>query len=161
MDQEPQGKRLVMPGGYERAEGDELLPWTFVEERLLRAENFWLATASPGGRPHVTPVWGAWVEGALYFDGIPTARWARNLAANPQMEAHLESGTKVVILEGTAEDLTTSAETAAKIVEAWTAKYGMLQPEPDTRGILRLRPRRVRAWSRFPNDATYWSLPQT
>lgn len=60
---------------------------------------------------------GAWVAGALYFDGIPTARWARNLVANPHAAVHRESGTDVVILDGLVEDLVTGAEVAARIIE--------------------------------------------
>jgi hypothetical protein len=154
--EEPRGARLEMPRGYEVASGDELLPWAWAVERLERAENYWLATTRPDGRPHVTPVWGVWVDGALYFDGIPTARWARNLAANPALAAHLESGDAVVVIEGTAEDLVTEADLGASIVAAWQAKYGRLLPRPATSGILRLRPRAARAWSRFPDDATRW-----
>lgn len=110
------------------------------------------------GQPHVTPLWGVWVDGALWFDGIPTARWARNLAANPAIAIHLESGDDVVILERDAEDVdaVTDADLAARIVEAWEAKYGEALPQPATRGIFRLRPRAARAWSRFPHDATRW-----
>jgi hypothetical protein len=73
-----------MPEGYQVAADEEpLLPWSRVVERLEQAQNYWLATTWPDGRPHVTPLWGVWVDGALYFDGIPTARWARNMAASP------------------------------------------------------------------------------
>ncbi len=150
-----------MPRGYQSpAEGEGLLPWRHVVERLGGALNYWLVTTRPDGRPHVTPVWGAWVAGALYFDGIPTARWARNLAANPHAAVHLESGTDVVILDGLVEDLVTGAEVAARIIEIWTAKYGRLLPQPNTSGIFRLQPRMSRAWSRFPDDATRWTFPE-
>ena len=51
------------------AEG--LLPWSHAAALLERAPNYWLATVRPDGRPHVTPVWGAWVHGRLYLDGHP------------------------------------------------------------------------------------------
>ena len=126
-----------------------MLPWSYAVERLERARNYWLATVRPDGRPHVTPLWGVWVDGALWFDGPPTTRWARNMAANPAVTVHLESGDDVVILEGVAEDVeaVTDADLAARIVAAWDAKYGRLHPEPAIQGIFRLRPRTARAWS--------------
>src|SRR5947208_996633 len=71
------------------AEG--LLPWSHAEALLRSAPNYWLATVRPDGRPHVTPVWGAWVESALYIDGNPHAQWMRNLRSNPAISVHLES----------------------------------------------------------------------
>ena len=87
--------------GFSRATGP-LLEWRDVEARLRDAHTYWLATTRPDGRPHTTPLWGVWVDGALYVSGFPAATWARNLAANPACSAHLESGKEVVILEGTA-----------------------------------------------------------
>jgi hypothetical protein len=143
-----------------------LLPWSHAESRLEQDRNYWLATTRPDGRPHVTPLWGVWVDGALYFDGLPTTRWGRDplrrvpRAANPAATAHLESGDDVVIIEGIVEDLTTTPELAARIVATWYAKYGRLAPEPDTRGIFRLRPRTARAWSTSSlADGTRWRFP--
>lgn len=160
----PRARRLALPAGYEVAADDAgLLPWSRVAEWLARSRNFWLATTRPDGSPHVTPLWGAWMDGALYFDGIPTARWARNLAANPAAAVHLESGDDVAILEGVVEDIesVTDADLAGRIIAAWDAKYGRLHPEPAARGIFRLRPRAARAWTRFPDDATRWRFPDT
>lgn len=156
---EPQRSRLLMPAGYQ-VPSDEtpLLPWAQVVERLERAENYWLATTRPDGRPHVTPVWGVWVMDSLYFDGIPTALWARNMARNPAIAVHLESGTDVVVLDGIGEDVATveDHELASQIVQRWDAKYGRLTPDPAADGIFRLRLRSARAWSQFPDDATRW-----
>lgn len=146
-----QTSRLVLPKGYRAPSDDgELLPWSGIVERIEQALNYWLATTRPDGRPHVTPVWGVWVDGAFYFNGIPTARWARNLATNPSLAVHLESGTDVVILEGVAEDLVTDPGIGARVIDAWMAKYGRLGPEPATEGNFRLRPRTARGWSQFP-----------
>ena len=153
---EPRASRLALPQGYQVAAGEELLAWPRMVERLEQATNYWLATTRPDGRPHVTPVWGVWVAHALYFDGIPTARWARNLAAHPAVAVHLESGADVLVVEGDAEDLTTDANLGDRIVGAWRTKYGRLEPDPATRGIFRLRPKTARGWSRFPHDATRW-----
>ncbi|MDP9381112.1 MAG: pyridoxamine 5'-phosphate oxidase family protein [Chloroflexota bacterium] len=155
----PRPRRLKMPAGYLAAADEEtLLPWSHVVARLEQARNYWLATTRPGGQPHVTPIWGVWVDEALYFDGIPTAQWARNMATNPHIAVHLESGDDVVIVEGEAEDVPsiTDAHLATRIVKAWDAKYGRLHPSPATDGIFRLRPRTARAWTQFPDYATTW-----
>jgi hypothetical protein len=156
---EPAASRPHAPG-YSIPTGEEgLLPWSHVEQRLESARNYWLATTRPDGRPHVKPLWAVWVDDALYFDGAPTTRWARNLATNPAATVHLESGEDVVILEGTVEDLTTDAELGARVAAAYSAKYGLalvdpILPQPATRGIFRLRPRLALAWASFPTDVT-------
>jgi hypothetical protein len=153
-----QGRRLKMPRHYQAASGDDLIAWSGVEEKLSLARNYWLATSYPDGRPHVTPVWGAWVADRFYFDGIFTARWARNLAENPAAAIHLESGDEVVIVEGIVDDVVTDQALAEQIIGQWQAKYGRLLPEP-AGGMYRLTPRAARAWSRFPDDATKWEFP--
>ncbi|MDQ3327445.1 MAG: pyridoxamine 5'-phosphate oxidase family protein [Chloroflexota bacterium] len=159
---EPRASRLRLPPGYaEAATQEAIVPWQHAEERIEHARNYWLATTHPEGRPHVAPIWGVWVDGALYFDGIPTARWARNMAANPAVVVHLESGDDVLIIEGVGEDVerVADADLAARIVAAWDAKYGRAHPRPASDGIFRLRPRAARGWSRFPDDATRWRFP--
>jgi hypothetical protein len=154
---EPTATRLNMPRLYKSASGTELLPWSHVVERLERAINYWIATSSPAGRPHVTPIWAAWLSGTLYFDGIYTSRWAQNLTAHPSISIHLESGTDVVILEGIAEDTVPDVSTAASIVETYAAKYGSPLPEA-AKGMYCLQPRVVRAWTRWPDDATKFTF---
>ena len=80
-----------------------MLPWEFVEERLTAAPNYWVATVSLGGAPHVRPVDGVWVDGALCFGGSPETRWVRNLQHDPRLSVHLPHDDEVIILEGTAD----------------------------------------------------------
>ena len=42
-------------------------PWEETRRVLETAEVFWLATVRADGRPHVTPVAAAWLDGTLYF----------------------------------------------------------------------------------------------
>src|SRR5579875_2497243 len=122
---EPQARRPQAPSGYSFGKsGAPLLPWSFVEQRLEAAQNYWIATTRPDGRPHVTPVWGVWIGRALYLDGSPATRWARNLAVNPAVAVHLESGEEVVILEGIVNDMTADSDLGARIIAAWDTKYG-------------------------------------
>ncbi len=41
--------------------------WSQAQDELAVAEVYWLSTVRPDGRPHVTPLLGIWLEGALYF----------------------------------------------------------------------------------------------
>lgn len=127
-----------------------------MDRRPTIAETYWLVTITPAGRPHATPVWGVWIACALYLDGIPTARWARNLANDPCAVIHLESGIDVIVLDGEVAETHTDFATRTEIVARWRAKYGRLEPEPVGRGLFCFRPSVGRAWSRFPHDGTRW-----
>lgn len=41
--------------------------WRRVSCGLEDAEVYWLSTLRSDGRPHVTPLLGVWLHGALYF----------------------------------------------------------------------------------------------
>jgi hypothetical protein len=65
----------------------------------------------------------------------------------------------VVILDGLVGDLeTTSVELGTRVVQAWHAKYGRLEPEPVTSGIFRLRPHSVRAFTGSLDRGCVWQL---
>ena len=61
------------------------VPTSWVEGRKCvdDAELYWLSSVRPDGRPHVTPLLGVWLDGALFFCTGDTERKAKNLAANP------------------------------------------------------------------------------
>jgi nitroimidazol reductase NimA-like FMN-containing flavoprotein (pyridoxamine 5'-phosphate oxidase superfamily) len=153
-----------MPDGYgvpETAEG--VLPWSFVEERLAPAKNYWIATVRPDSRPHAMPVWGAWLDGKLYIEGSPETVRHRNIRSNPQVVAHLESGDQVVIIEGEAKEVGKPPRSLGeRLSEQMTAKYGPgYAPGPDTwdeGGLFEITPKKVFAWSRFPDDTTRWTF---
>jgi Pyridoxamine 5'-phosphate oxidase len=132
-----------------------LLPWSHAVERLEAAREYWVTTADRDGRPHAVPVWGAWVEDVLLFGGGPT-RWARNLAANPEVVVHLESGVDVVIVEGRVTRTTDDDPLSEAAQDAYEAKYQFRHPPP----FWVLRPRVAFAWTDFPKDATRWRFDQ-
>jgi hypothetical protein len=136
------------------------LSWKHAEERLVRSRNYWICTARPDGRPHSIPVWGYWIDGAFYFGTARSSRKARNLAGNPAVSMHLESGDDVVIVEGRVAEVK-DRETFRKIDDASTAKYKMpLMTVPGETVIYCLQPRVVLAWTEknFPHDATRWEF---
>src|SRR6187549_1297311 len=102
----PRAERPTVPEGYGCPADDEgMLTWAWAEDQLTRAANFCFATSRPNGRPHSSPTWAVWLDGKLYFDGSPETRRMKNIAANPHVSVHLESGNEVVILEGTASSV--------------------------------------------------------
>jgi hypothetical protein len=153
------------PPGYVPPGTDttELLPWSWVEERLVAAPNYWIATVSPSGRPHVRPVDGVWVEDALCFGGAPEAAWARNLTTNPAISVNLASYNDAVILEGRAELITDqshplAAPSSAALHKKYPQYYsGDAQPfQP----FWLMRPTTAYAWAldTFPKGAARWTF---
>jgi Pyridoxamine 5'-phosphate oxidase len=143
--------------GYGIPSGSKgLLPWGFAEERMAAAQNYWVATVRPDGRPHLTPVWGVWVDGVFYFGSGPQTRKVRNLAENPSVAVH-PAGDDVVIVEGVAEMIVEpDPALAEQVYAASVAKYGM--GSHDIEGSYAVRPRVVFAWTAngFPNTTTRW-----
>jgi len=153
---EPVAGRPDFPG-YGISEEPPDASWPDAVARLTAARSYWVATATPEGRPHAMPVWGIWLEGAFFFSTDPGSRKGRNLAASPDVVVHLESGDDVVILEGRV-DHPTDAGLLQRFSDAYFEKYAVrLEPGPGF-GIYRLRPRRAFTWRErdFPQSATRW-----
>lgn len=99
------------PAGYflDAQSGSGLLSWEHVDAALAEARNYWVATAGPRPHcvPHCMPVWGIWdaEPREFTFSTGPTTRKARNLDANPYAVVHLESGDRVVVVEGPAREI--------------------------------------------------------
>jgi len=156
-----------MPNGYGVPETDEgLLSWAWAVERLEAARNYWFSTTRPDGRPHAMPAWAVWLDDTLYFDGSPETRRARNLAMNPALSVHLDSGDEVVILEGVSELAgVPTRPLAERLVAAFTAKYAASHDyhptadQWDEGGLWILRPRVAFGWKDFPGSVTRWRFP--
>ena len=103
-------------------EGTGLMSWDDLSAKMRDALSYWLATTRPDGRPHVVPVWGVWLDETFYFSTGPTTVNARNLAANPAIAIHLESGEDAVILEGRAEPVS-EPSLVGRINEVYVPKY--------------------------------------
>lgn len=150
-----------VPPLYGMKSPHKFLPFNHAEDRLTKSRNYWICTTRPDGRPHSIPVWGFWLEGALYFGTARSTRKARNLAHNPAISVHLESGDDVVILEGIAQEVNISDKSTVKKLDAVSrAKYKMpLMVVPEA-VFYCVRPRVVLSWteSDFPNNATRWQF---
>ena len=137
--------------------------WNHVSERMKAARNYWIGATRPDGRPHVTPVWGVWLDDTFYFGAGRNSRKARNLAANPAIVVHLESGDDVVILEGLAERLTAMDPALyERIAAGYAAKYAGFRPNPPSKQepLFAVHPQVVFAWleSDFVRTAARWRL---
>lgn len=150
-----------VPPLYGVKERKKFLPFSHAEERLARSRNYWICTARPDGRPHSIPVWGFWIDGAVYFGTDRSSRKAKNLAHNPAVSVHLESGDDVIILEGAAVEVNLSDKSIfKKLDDASRAKYKMPLMVVPEGVIYAVRPRVVLAWTEkdFPNNATRWTF---
>lgn len=103
--------------------GSGLLPWSWVEERLLRSHDFWLATVTADGAPHLMPVWAVWHEGKLWFSSSNGSRKARNLGSEPRCTVSTENPLQPVVVHGRAQRVT-GRGTLTAVLEAENAKYG-------------------------------------
>jgi hypothetical protein len=165
---EPAASHPYIPdyGPHETSDSRNLLPWSWAAERLGKAHNYWIATTQPDGRPHMTPVWGIWLEAVFYFSTGPRSRKARNLAVNPHCVVSAEHADQAVIVEGVAQRVIHPA-LLKQIAEVYSAKY-QWHTEPTQDGVrdehgnegpvIAIRPSVVFAWDKFPQDATRWNF---
>jgi hypothetical protein len=128
--------------------------------RLEKSKNYWIGSTCPDGRPHIMPVWGVWLDGAVIFGTDRGSRKARNIRANPLATVHLESGDDAVILECSAREVTDARE-IAEIDTAYLKKYKMkLTDAPGVPFILAMKPNVAFAWHErnFAVSATRWKF---
>ncbi len=100
--------------------------WGKGRRELQDAEVYWLSTVRPEGRPHVTPLLGIWLDGALYFCTGPDERKAKNLARNPR--CILTTGCNRldgldIVVEGQAAKVSDPAELRS-VAGTFESKYG-------------------------------------
>jgi pyridoxine/pyridoxamine 5'-phosphate oxidase len=150
-----------MPAVYAMKPRKQYLAWRHAEDRLTRSHNYWLCTTRGDGRPHAMPVWGMWLDGAFYFGTGTTTQKARNMARNPAVSVHLESGDDVVIIEGTVEPLALSDKPVVQRLDAVSrSKYKMPLMVSNESRLYRVVPRVAFAWTEkdFPKNATRWEF---
>ena len=108
------------------SEGATATPWAEGRRQLEMAEVYWLSTVRPDGRPHVTPLVGVWLDGAMYFTTGLEERKAKNLEDNKSCIIttgcnDLTKGLDVVI-EGMAVAVR-EADKLQRVADAYNAKY--------------------------------------
>lgn len=147
----------VLPAG----EGSGLVPWSWAEERLVRSRDYWIATRRPDGRPHLSPVWGVWRDGALEWSCSARSRKALDLAADPRCSAATADPEQPVVVDGTAEVVADRDELVAFTAAAngkYDGGYGDVALDTATVTAFRLRPATVIALDEadFTGSPTRW-----
>jgi general stress protein 26 len=133
-----------MPGYGTESSNKGLIPWAEAEQRLIASTNYWVATVSADGAPHLMPVWGVWHGGRLWFSSGGRSRKVRNIAAAPRCTISIEDALSPVILSGVAT-ITTDRADIRTFVEVGNAKYegGYYSEEfldPATNATVKLAP---------------------
>jgi general stress protein 26 len=104
----------------------EATPWPDAIVLLEQAELFWVSSVRLDGRPHVTPVVGVWVDGALYFGSGPEEQKSKNLGANPHCAVTTGCNTWNegfdVVVHGDVEILRDRSQ-LQRVADAFLAKY--------------------------------------
>lgn len=150
----------TLPAG----EGRGLLPWSWAEERLMRSHDFWLATVTSEGVPHLMPVWAVWLEGRLWFSSSNGSRKVRNLAREPRCTVSTENPLEPVVVQGRARQVTDRGALSL-MLEAENAKYGtaygMDMVDPGSNSVFALLPEWVFALdsSDFTGSPTRFTFP--
>jgi hypothetical protein len=143
--------------------GGTFIEWAHVIDRLTTAEGYWLGTVTPDVRPHVVPIWGCFVAGDLYLEtGAPGTIKNRNLRGNRNVFVHLDDVNDVVLIRGTAVEISPSPELGAALAVAMSGKYDGYDPTPDSwdnGGMWRIEPTSVIAWTTMPTSTRWRFLP--
>lgn len=129
----------TLPAG----EGRGLLPWSWAEQRLANSHDYWLATVTPDGTPHLMPVWALWHEGRLWFSSSNGSRKARNIAAQSRCTVSTDNPLEPVVAAGRAARVT-DRDALRDMLRAENAKYGTSYGEdmvdPASNSVFALRP---------------------
>jgi general stress protein 26 len=146
-------------------------PWSDTQRVLEHAELYWLTTVRADGRPHVTPLIGAFDDGAVHFCTGLREQKARNLEHHPQVA--LTTGTNTwargldVVVEGTAVRVV-DRDTLQRLADAYEAKYGsrwhfevgdgVFGAGEDAAAVFRIEPVKVLAFAKEPHGQTTYRL---
>jgi PPOX class probable F420-dependent enzyme len=135
------------------------LPWSTVARWLRDARSYWVATTRPDGRPHAMPVWGVWLDDALWFSTDPASVKARNVAARPDVVVHLDSGDEVCVLEGGVRRVA-AGDLPDGFLDAYRAKYeAPVEPDNPDHGLFVVVPTVALTWTEaeFTTTPTRWT----
>jgi hypothetical protein len=107
----PTAEQMVLPSGYGTPK--EKLEWVSVNQMLVDAPQYWVASVPPDGRPHVVPRDGMWIDDPWYYGGGEDTIHNRNLRYRRLLTMHIGDGLEAVIVEGEARQLTPTQDLGA------------------------------------------------
>lgn len=157
--QQPAVDRPFMPGYGVPAEGGTLLPFSYAEQRLTDARNYWLSTVGPDGAPHLMVVWAVWLSGTVQFSTGSTSRKTKNLRADPRctVAPQCSNDAELVVVEGRAAQL--APADLEPFASAVKAKYGFDMSGMLDQPVFAVAPRKVIALDEtFSAHATRWTF---
>jgi len=145
-------------------QGSGLLPWAWAEQRLVASHDYWLASLWPGHPPHVMPVWGVWLDDALWFSSGLRSRKAKNLAGDARCTLTTDDSVDPVVVQGVASRVVEPTMLRA-FADALNAKYATSYDEgffdPEVNGSYRV----TLTWAfamvqdDFSGSPTRWDFP--
>jgi uncharacterized pyridoxamine 5'-phosphate oxidase family protein len=107
---------------------DGAVPTAWIRGRkvLEDAKLYWVSTVRPDRRPHVTPLLGVWLDGAMYFCTGSNERKAKNLVQNSH--CILTTGCNTldgldIVMEGDVAKVSEETE-LRNVADSYEAKYG-------------------------------------
>jgi predicted pyridoxine 5'-phosphate oxidase superfamily flavin-nucleotide-binding protein len=158
------------------SEATEPVGWQQVSEALAAAELYWLTTVRKDGRPHITPLIGAWVDGCFVFCTGPDEQKAQNLAASTAVAVTTGVNTwndgLDVVVEGNAVRVT-GRDAVTPLADAIREKYRGewdFTPHDDGFGhtddsyiayVYRVPPDKVLAFAKSPHGQTRFRTEET
>jgi hypothetical protein len=154
------------------SEAKDPVGWQQVSDALAAAELYWLTTVRKDGRPHITPLIGAWVDDGFVFCTGPEEQKAQNLAGSSAVAVTTGVNTWKdgldVVVEGNAERVT-GRQTLTPLADAIREKYRSewdFTPHDDGFGhtdssgdshiayVYRVPPDKVLAFAKSPHGQT-------
>ena len=150
------------------SEASEPVSWAEVSDALTAAELYWLTTVRADGRPHITPLVGAWVDDAFVFCTGPDEQKAKNLDRSTSVAVTTGVNTwndgLDVIVEGAAERVT-GRDVLTKLADVIREKYdgvwdftplddGFGHRGDDIAHVYRVAPTKVLAFAKSPHGQT-------
>lgn len=151
------------------SEAEQPVDWGEVSDALTAAELYWLTTVRKDGRPHTTPLVGAWVDDGFVFCTGPEEQKAQNLAHSTAVTVTTGANTwndgLDVVVEGNAERVT-GIDTLTRLADSIREKYDGVwdfTPHDDGFGhtensfiahVFRVPPAKVLAFAKSPHGQT-------
>lgn len=137
---------MPIPRSHLRLRGDEL------DELMASQRTCRVATVSPGGEPHVVPLWFVWMDGTLYFNNLNRSRRTRDIESGSRVAVCVDAGEQYgelngAVFYGRLEEAATDPR-SADARRAFGAKYfgGIDVPQTRSHTWLRMKPDRVVSW---------------
>ncbi len=128
---------------YGAASDRPAVEWRWVHDQLETAGTYWVVGPT-SGHPHPRPVWGIWADDRLHLS-VGSPALSSGLTAGTPVTVHLDSGTDVVIVEGTRGN-PADTRSAPALLAAYERKYDWHYDTAGYGPLVTIEPSKVLAW---------------